>query len=191
MPSKKKLKRGQVYHIAADPKHPSTGAEIWAERPGVIISTDELLNTSSVVTIAYCTTRAAKHITPLHVPCTFNKQDGVVLTEQIVTVDRSRIKDYLGNLPPSVMNNVDAACKMALGLDKANFKALFYKWERYVKEHHLELTKSCAEFDEHEQDSIIETLKAQLDLAIRERDAYRELYESGQIRSKTTLPDLD
>ena len=45
------------------------------------------------------------------------KQDSTVLTEQIRTIDRSRLKEYIGHLDRRQMGGVDRAMAASLGLE--------------------------------------------------------------------------
>ena len=56
---------------------------------------------------------------PTH--CPINKQQGLghnslVLLEQIRTIDKARLKEYIGTLKEPVMNEVDKALALSVGL---------------------------------------------------------------------------
>ena len=50
-------------------------------------------------------------------------KDSVVLLEQIRTIDKRRLKERIGFLPPDTMRQVDDALLISLGfMDEANVK---------------------------------------------------------------------
>ena len=57
------IKRGQIYFITSNRKE--QGSEMWGDRPAVIVSCDELAETSPTVQLCYMTTRPKKDL-PTH-----------------------------------------------------------------------------------------------------------------------------
>lgn len=57
------IKRGQIYFIRSNRKE--QGSEMWGDRPAVIVSCDELAETSPTVQLCYMTTRPKKDL-PTH-----------------------------------------------------------------------------------------------------------------------------
>lgn len=57
------IKRGQIYFIKSNRRE--QGAEIWGDRPAVIVSCDKLAETSPTVQLCYMTTRPKKDL-PTH-----------------------------------------------------------------------------------------------------------------------------
>jgi mRNA interferase MazF len=56
---------------------------------------------------------------PVHVPITARESglpaDSVVLTEQVRTLEKSRLTKYLGHLPEDAMARIDAALRRSIG----------------------------------------------------------------------------
>ena len=75
---------------------------------------------SPTVIVAALTSRNSKHNLPTHVPLNPNysglKAESILLLEQIRTIDRSRLKEYIGHLVSEIMHSVDGAIAVSLGL---------------------------------------------------------------------------
>ena len=82
-------KRGDVHLIGLDP---TRGREIKKTRPCVIIWPDEL--NSHLQTVARLTSSGKAY--PFRVPCVFDKKQGLIVLDQIRTVDRERLLRRLG-----------------------------------------------------------------------------------------------
>lgn len=86
-------RRGDVFLVALDP---TLGREIKKTRPCVVVSPDELNEHLTTVMIAPMTT--GRHPYPFRVPCRFRKRSGVVVLDQLRTVDTRRLVRRLGKL---------------------------------------------------------------------------------------------
>lgn len=95
------MKRGDVWLVPLDP---TVGTETQKTRPCLIISPDELNDILRRVIIAPLTSRS--HPAPFRVPIGFRDQMGLVLLDQIRTVDRRRLVKKLGKIDPG---SLDAA----------------------------------------------------------------------------------
>ncbi|MGE5571263.1 MAG: type II toxin-antitoxin system PemK/MazF family toxin [Rhodospirillales bacterium] len=114
-----KCLRGAVIEIDLEPV---VGREQAKRRPCVVVQNDTS-NAFSYTTIVAPIT-GAEHIkrkSPTHV---FVKsglggltKDSYILCDQIRTVDEQRFRKNCGHLPASVMDEVDKALKISLGLD--------------------------------------------------------------------------
>ena len=118
----RKIRRGDIFN--ADLSH-GIGSEQIGYRPVVIISNDTGNKYSSTVIISIITSKMAyKTKMPTH--CSIKAQQGLVrdsllLLEQIRTIDKERLKEYIGTLDNSVMSKVDKALAVSLGLRKGEF----------------------------------------------------------------------
>lgn len=110
------MKRGEIYRADLDPV---VGSEQGGIRPVVIIQNDTGNLHSPTVIVAAITTRHKKTGLPIHVPISAQesglKHDSVVLTEQVRTLEKSRLTRYLGTLPPDAMRRLDRALGLSLG----------------------------------------------------------------------------
>lgn len=93
MVSRPLMKRGEIWLAALDP---TMGSEIQKTRPCLIISPDELNSHLRTVIIAPMTTGSRP--APFRVPVTFKGKDGLILPDQMRTVDKARLVKRLGKL---------------------------------------------------------------------------------------------
>ena len=110
--------RGDVYFADLNPV---VGNETGGIRPVVIIQND-VGNKSSTTVIAAITSRAKKQELPVHVAvteCTGGlTEDTTILLEQIRTIDKRRLKNYLGHLDDETMKRIDKAVSCSIGLSE-------------------------------------------------------------------------
>src|SRR2546422_3591084 len=90
-------KRFDVYLVNLDP---TVGREIQKTRPCLVISPDEMNRAIATVIIAPMTTQGQPY--PTRVPCRFQGKDGLVVLDQLRTVDKARLVKRLGHISPSV-----------------------------------------------------------------------------------------
>jgi len=83
--------RGEVWLAALDP---TIGSEIQKTRPCVIISPPEMHDFLRTVTVAPMTT--GSHPAPYRIPIRFRRKNGLILLDQIRTLDRVRLARRLG-----------------------------------------------------------------------------------------------
>ena len=93
--------RGDLYYADLSPV---VGSEQGGVRPVLVIQNDVGNKYSPTVIVAAITSRSTKAAIPTHV-CIRRmrgglKQDSTVLAEQIRTIDRNRLKEYIGHLVP-------------------------------------------------------------------------------------------
>jgi mRNA interferase MazF len=85
--------RGEVWLVALDP---TVGSEIQKTRPCVVVSPPELHDHLRTVIVAPMTTSGKP--APFRVPLTFQRQKGLVLLDQIRTVDKVRLVKKAGTV---------------------------------------------------------------------------------------------
>lgn len=109
------MKRGEIYRADLDPV---VGSEQGGIRPVVIIQNDMGNQHSSTVIVAAVTTRDKKAHLPVHVFVRAEesglRRDSVILTEQLRTLEKSRLTRYLGRLSPGAMARLDEALRLSL-----------------------------------------------------------------------------
>lgn len=86
------MKRGEIWLCALDP---TVGSEIQKTRPCVIISPGELNGALRTVIVAPMTTGSRP--APFRVAIRFQGKDGLVVLEQLRTIDKARLVKRLGN----------------------------------------------------------------------------------------------
>jgi len=109
--------RGDLYFADLSPV---IGSEQGGVRPVLVIQNDVGNKYSPTVIVAAITSRTTKASIPTHVsiPRTSKglKQDSTVLAEQIRTIDRNRLREYIGHLEQAEMERIDKAMVTSLGL---------------------------------------------------------------------------
>lgn len=134
--------RGAIYWLTE--KISTTGSEQAGERPCLIISNTVNNTYSPVVTVATITTKPKNRL-PVHVDIPnvsgYNSTD-TVLCEQIKTVAKNRLTKFCGTLSPQLMQKVNRALNIQLGLDdfynyNDEFKLQFLKDAEHLSNEQL------------------------------------------------------
>jgi len=114
------IKRGDIFYADLEQ---GTGSEQNGRRPVVILQNNKG-NRHSTTTIAAMITSARKKSLPTHVWVRKEdsglREDSIVLLEQIQTLDKKRLVNWVGRLSKSAMDQIDrAACRsLCLGRKK-------------------------------------------------------------------------
>lgn len=113
------IKRGDVYYAELNPV---IGSEQGGTRPVLIISNDIGNKHSPTVIVAPITSRVhTKAKLPTHTSVKdFDglDKDSIILLEQIRTIDKQRLKQYIGMIPDNVMARVDKTLAISVALEK-------------------------------------------------------------------------
>lgn len=111
------IKRGDIYYADLNP---TVGCEQGGVRPVLIIQNNVGNHFSPTVIAAAITSRRKKDM-PTHVLLdeegTRLFSDSRIMLEQVRTIDRERLKDYVGSANASTMQSVDKAIAVSFGLD--------------------------------------------------------------------------
>jgi mRNA interferase MazF len=111
----KAILRGDVYYA-------DLGSTIGCEQNGmrpILVLQNNIGNRYSPTIIVAAITSSQKKPLPTHVKIqgVHNlNQKSLVLLEQIRTIDRSRLREWIGNLDNECLSQVDEALKVSLGL---------------------------------------------------------------------------
>lgn len=92
------VSRGDVWLVNLDP---TVGSEIRKSRPCVIISPPELNDHLKTVIVAPMTSQGFQ--APFRISLTFQGTSGLVLLDQLRTIDKSRLIKKLGRLQPKTL----------------------------------------------------------------------------------------
>lgn len=110
-------RRGEVYLVSFDP---TIGAEIKKTRPALIVQNDIANRHSPITIVAAITSQFEEPLYPTEVlvmaPEGGLEVDGVVLLNQIRSVDKRRLVRRLGALRPEKMREVERALLISLGM---------------------------------------------------------------------------
>lgn len=112
----KGIRRGQVWFHK--PEYTPTGHIQKGPRPVIIVSNDHLNQSSSVVLAVPCTTQLKRNF-PTHVLFIMNNHTSVALTEQMGPVNVEELTNFQYSLEEYIMNQVDEAIKVSLGMTPA------------------------------------------------------------------------
>ena len=118
-----KMLRGQMYFANLDPV---IGSEQGGNRPVLVIQNDVGNHFSPTVIVAPITTQIKKVRQPTHIgipPISDLPQDSMVMLEQIRTIDKSRLGEYVGCLDDDVMDRIDEALGISVGLEDVPLQA--------------------------------------------------------------------
>lgn len=111
------IRRGDIY--IAD-LSPVVGSEQNGIRPVLVVQNDLGNRYSPTTIIAPITGHAKRSDMSSHVPLKARDcglvRDSTILLEQLRTLDRSRLKRYVGRLPKEKMRSVDTALISSIGL---------------------------------------------------------------------------
>ena len=116
----RKVRRGDMYYAELPP---GIGSEQSGYRPVVIISNDTGNKHSKTVIAAVITSRTrGKAKIPTHCPIEAQQglgRDSLALLEQIRTIDKERLREFLGTLDADAMSRLDAALSVSVELEIA------------------------------------------------------------------------
>ncbi len=110
------IKRGELYYADLNPV---IGSEQGGIRPVLVLQNDVGNKYSPTIIAAATTSKLEKAKLPTHIElpkdqCCLPK-NSIVLLEQIRTIDKSRIKERIGELPPVLMQKINDALLISLG----------------------------------------------------------------------------
>ena len=95
------MTRGEVWLCALDP---TVGREIRKTRPCVIVSPDEMNRGLSTVTAAPITSGSRK--TAFRIAVQFQGREGLILPDQMRTLDKARLVKRLGRVDDVTLSRV-------------------------------------------------------------------------------------
>ncbi len=110
----KKVKRGQIYRVNLDPV---VGSEQGGIRPVLIVQTDAFNKRSPTVVVMAITSKFNKRrdlATHVIIRCDELPHDSIVLAEQVRTLDKSRLIEYIGRASNNTMRRVDNAIEVIM-----------------------------------------------------------------------------
>ena len=121
--TEKKIRRGDLYYV-------NFGYNIGSVqnycRPGVVIQNNSGNATSPTVIVAAITSEIKKANLPVHayIGARFGlTAPSMALLEQVKTVDKRTLGDYIGHISPECMRRIDRAAAYSIGLRNIRAKA--------------------------------------------------------------------
>lgn len=111
------IKRGDIFYADLSPV---IGSEQGGVRPVMIIQNDIGNRHSPTVICAAITSKMNKAKLPTHVEIDANKcnlvKNSVVLLEQVRTIDKQRLKDFICHVDDKLMKQIEEALRISLEL---------------------------------------------------------------------------
>ena len=116
------IKRGDIFYADLNPV---VGSEQGGKhRPVLIISNDKgNKHSTTVIVVAITGKEHAKPNLPTHVivnDCECLEKDSIILLEQIRTLDKQRLQEYIGTFDRRLMMSVNKALAISIGVKIAN-----------------------------------------------------------------------
>lgn len=117
---RKAIRRGDLFYADLNPV---VGSEQGGIRPVLVIQNDVGNHFSPTVVAAAITSRKAKNSLPTHI--LLENVPGLaptslLLLEQLRTIDRKRLRGYIGRISKEKMLEVDAALAISIGIGNPN-----------------------------------------------------------------------
>jgi Growth inhibitor len=110
-------KRGEIYMTDLVDMSTGTVHIMTKSRPSCIISNDIGNIYSGTVIVAFLTT-TSKKVYPMQYPLILNGTDSVIMFEQIMTIDKNRLIEKMGQLTPKQMSEAEDKLMSSLQLNK-------------------------------------------------------------------------
>lgn len=133
MTEERKIERGQVYFLREDD---SVGAELSIGRPVLVLNNQELIDKLPTVIVAYMTTTPQKHNSTVKV-FTGRKYSYVILN-QIRTIDKRRLNEFMCTLTSKEMERIDTALSYVFSIGE-------FLEDEVVEEPKIEISNSTDE----------------------------------------------
>ena len=117
---RKAIRRGDLFYADLNPV---VGSEQGGIRPVLVIQNDVGNHFSPTVVAAAITSRKAKNSLPTHIlleNVPGLAPSSLLLLEQLRTIDRKRLRGYIGRISKEKMLEVDAALAISIGIGYPN-----------------------------------------------------------------------
>ncbi len=111
------IRRGDIYYADLSPV---VGSEQGGIRPVLVIQNNVGNRHSPTVICAAITSKMNKAKLPTHIEISARNykivKNSVILLEQIRTIDKQRLREFVCHIDPDMMRNVDEAIRVSLEL---------------------------------------------------------------------------
>jgi len=111
------VRRGEIYYAELNPV---IGSEQGGTRPVLVVQNDIGNQYSPTTIVVAITSQISKGKLPTHVEIRAERsgleKDSVILTEQIRTIDKRRLKQKVAFLDEEILRKVNHALEISLGL---------------------------------------------------------------------------
>lgn len=113
---REEVKRNDIIWVSLDT---GIGSEQAGDRPAVVIQNDVGNKYSTVIIVAMITSQINKAKLPTHVEVSKDiglDKDSVIMTEQLRTISKKRIREYIGRLNDRQISQLDRSLLISLGI---------------------------------------------------------------------------
>ena|GEM_PF-38053 len=120
----RQIKRGDIYCADLDPV---AGSEQGGRRPVLVVQSDIGNEHSPTLVVVPITGKLGKNPLPTHAPVPASiglEKESLALAEQVRTIDRSRLLEYIGHMDKSALSAIDRALAISVGLSHERPKPL-------------------------------------------------------------------
>ena len=111
------IKRGDIFYADLNPVF---GSEQGGYRPVLVIQNDIGNHHSPTVIVVPISSVGKKAYLPVHINISDTNllpKDSVILLEQIRTLDKKRLSEYVGSFDCEMMQKINRAIKISVGVD--------------------------------------------------------------------------
>ena len=119
------VRKGDIFFADLSPV---VGSEQGGVRPVLVVQNDVGNRFSPTIIVAAVTSQLNKSKLPTHVPVNAEgsglDRDSVVLLEQLRTIDKKRLREHIGTVNEEIIENVDDALSISLGIRPAGERRL-------------------------------------------------------------------
>lgn len=109
-----RIERGDIYYILCEK---AEGSEQKGKRPAVVVSNDTGNAYAPIIEVVFLTTNTKRWL-PTHVEIKSSSARSKALCEQVTTVDKKRVSDYVGKVTKREMEEIEKAIKISLAIEE-------------------------------------------------------------------------
>ncbi len=109
-----RIERGDMYYILCEK---TEGSEQKGKRPAVVVSNDTGNAYAPIIEVVFLTTNTKRWL-PTHVEIKSSSARSKALCEQVTTVDKKRVSDYVGKVTKREMEEIEKAIKISLAIEE-------------------------------------------------------------------------
>ena len=110
------IHRGGIYRISKSARKPTIGHMEWQNRPAIVVSSNEDIKALGAVMVVYLTS-APREDNPAHCAISTAEKPSTALCEQVTTIDKSQIGNYIGTATEEEMLEIQECISAALGFE--------------------------------------------------------------------------
>lgn len=110
------IHRGGIYWIETNPKKPTIGHVMQQNRPAIVVSSEANNKNLGTVMVVFLTS-APREENDAHCVITTAIKPSTALCEQVTTIDKSQLGNYIGTATEDEMAEIQEAISSALGFE--------------------------------------------------------------------------